>query len=115
MSEEELLVAITAAGATLKQAKTEKKSKGELQPLIETLLGLKAEYKAVTGEDPPSAPKGPSKKDKKKKAEPEPAAAGDAAAAPAAAGDTESSSKKAEKKAVKAAAKAEKQKQKDDR
>jgi bifunctional glutamyl/prolyl-tRNA synthetase len=114
MSGEELLVAITAAGATLKQAKTEKKSKAELQPLIETLLGLKAEYKAATGEDPPSAPKGPSKKDKKKKVEPKPAA-GDAAAAPAAAGDTESSSKKAEKKAVKAAAKAEKQKQKDDR
>eukprot|EP00037_Helgoeca_nana_P011433 m.102654 g.102654 ORF g.102654 m.102654 type:complete len:608 (-) comp20829_c0_seq1:65-1888(-) len=115
MSGEELLVAITAAGATLKQAKTEKKSKAELQPLIESLLGLKAEYKAATGQDPPSAPKGPSKKDKKKKVEPEAAAAGDVAAAPAAAGDTESSSKKAEKKAVKAAAKAEKQKQKDDR
>eukprot|EP00038_Savillea_parva_P030863 m.80980 g.80980 ORF g.80980 m.80980 type:complete len:607 (+) comp9382_c0_seq3:44-1864(+) len=106
-----LLDRITQAGEAVKAAKAAKMSKPELKPLIDTLLGLKAEYKALTGEDPPSlAPKGPSKKkDKASKA---------AAAAPAptpAADGGESSSKKAEKKAAKAAAKAEKQRQKEAR
>ena len=42
---------------------------------VKVLLDLKAEYKALTGEDVPSAGRGSSKKDKKKDAKPKQEAA----------------------------------------
>lgn len=101
---EDLLAAIAAAGAEVKAAKSDKtRTADQNKPLIDKLLALKAEYKAVTGEDPPAPNKGSSKKDKKAKAEKA------AAAAPTAAANPEKAAKNAEKKAAKAAAKAEKE------
>eukprot|EP00054_Salpingoeca_dolichothecata_P037805 m.11947 g.11947 ORF g.11947 m.11947 type:complete len:700 (+) comp7899_c0_seq1:31-2130(+) len=62
-----LTAKIVAQADAVRAAKTAKKSKEEVKPLVDELLKLKAEYITLTGADPPGAPKGSSKKDKKNK------------------------------------------------
>lgn len=71
----------------MRSAKQAGMSKAELKPLIDALLAAKAEYKEVTGEDPPQPGKGSSKKDKKKAAAAPPAPPAAAAPLAGSAGD----------------------------
>eukprot|EP00051_Salpingoeca_urceolata_P005661 m.75541 g.75541 ORF g.75541 m.75541 type:complete len:677 (-) comp14485_c0_seq1:103-2133(-) len=69
-----LLEKITAQGNEVRRIKGEG---GDVGAAVKALLALKGDYKALTGQDPPSsAPKQGSKKDKKKQQEPAPAASG---------------------------------------
>jgi len=50
------LAEITAQGAAVRDLKVAKAPKDETMAAVATLLALKAEYKAITGEDPPAPP-----------------------------------------------------------
>ena len=69
----EELKAIDAQGVVIKELKTAKADKAEIDAAVAKLLEAKAAYKAATGKDHVGAGKGSSKKDKKPKAEKAPA------------------------------------------
>ena len=58
---EELAKKIEGKGAEIRAAKEAKASKEQIQPLVEALLKLKADYKAETGSD--YGPKGPTQQE----------------------------------------------------
>jgi len=58
---------VSEQGEVVRNLKTSSAEKDQVDAAVKVLLDLKAEYKALTGEDVPSAGRGSSKKDKKKK------------------------------------------------
>ena len=67
MSGEEIEKQINEQGGVIRELKSAKADKAEIDAAVKTLLELKAKYKEVTGKDHVGAGKGSSKKDKKKK------------------------------------------------
>eukprot|EP00041_Stephanoeca_diplocostata_P015675 m.299800 g.299800 ORF g.299800 m.299800 type:complete len:684 (+) comp20121_c0_seq1:133-2184(+) len=96
-----LLEKIAQQGAKVREGKSDKsRSKEQNQILIDELLKLKADYKELTGSDPPGPTKAPSQKKKSAEAE---ASGGDAGSSKNAAKKAEKERKKAEKEKAKAA------------
>lgn len=69
---EQLETKIKEQGDKVRSAKGSGASKDEIQSLVNDLLKLKADYKTLTGNDPPGAPQQSSKQKKKEKKAPAP-------------------------------------------
>lgn len=70
-----LVEKVGTVGNAIREMKSAKAAKDEIDAKVKELLSLKEEYKTLTGEPFPAPGKGPSKKDKKKKESPAPSSA----------------------------------------